>query len=185
VFREIPELICFLGDVRRLRLRFDPIIHFALPDGTLYTNLNWLKKIISIAQENQITDLVLSWISLYPKVIKRLEGMNIQPVILPQLEWKEEKEWVYRYAEKAGIQIHACCMEKLPISRCIDGHLLSQIHPQRLLADETKAKGQRAHCGCTASWDIGWYNPCPGGCLYCYANPKAPPSLIGNPPDSP
>lgn len=46
--------------------------------------------------------------------------------------------------------------------------LTEGMYAQRI--SKTKDSGQRRLCGCINSKDIGQYNTCPHGCLYCYAN---------------
>lgn len=76
----------------------------------------------------------------------------------------------------------ATCAERIDLSeygighnRCIDPELISRLAPhdailQNFLYNAKTDSGQRKACGCILSKDIGAYNTCPHGCLYCYAN---------------
>ena len=83
-----------------------------------------------------------------------------------------------RIAAKYEIKLQTCAesmdLTALGImpSACIDKVLLEDICGFKL--NVKKDANQRAECCCAASIDIGAYNTCPGGCLYCYANYNAP-----------
>ena len=163
--------------------RFDPLI---LTDKIGIDEL--LGKIQRIASElNGYTEkLVFSFADIagYKKV-----GINLRNAGINYREWTE-----YEMLEFATVlqdmnlnmQL-ATCAEKIDLSRygiehnrCIDPDLISRLAPDDLalqmwLFGTTKDKGQRQACGCILSKDIGQYNTCTHGCLYCYAtNTPAP-----------
>ena len=51
-------------------------------------------------------------------------------------------------------------------ARCIDAERLSDVAGRPIAA---RAKGNRPGCLCAESRDIGAYDSCPHGCVYCYA----------------
>lgn len=167
----LPDLIRLVKDPRRIAFRFDPIVHFRLPDGTCYSNLGDLGTIASEIRKHGIQRMITSWMTPYPKVMRRLEKMGITPMEVSCIAWKKEYENIRDLSDKMNMQLSGCCVPDMKESACIDGGLFSELHPRQLPASTEKAGGQRPHCGCTQSWDIGWYHPCPGGCVYCYANP--------------
>jgi len=168
---DLPRIIDFLGTPERLRLRFDPIVHLKLPSGEVYTNFPLFPKVAGFFARWGVRDVSLSWMEAYPKVVRRLKRVGLEPAPLPHEQWLGEVQRLREWARVLGLTLHFCCVPRLPQSHCIDGELLSRLHPKGYRCSTQRAKGQRPLCGCTESWDIGWYNPCPNGCLYCYANP--------------
>jgi DNA repair photolyase len=171
------RLVDYAGSAARIRIRFDPIAHMRLAGGAMFSNLDSFEPIAAEAQKHGVTDFSISWMDAYKKVVSRLKKHDITDIPLSPSQWQEEFDWLRIKAAERSIRLHGCCVPGMPTSRCIDGQLLSALHPEKLPCSTRKAKGQRAACGCTDSFDIGWYNPCPHGCLYCYANPAPAPEF--------
>jgi len=49
-------LIAFLGNPKRLRIRFDPIVHLHLPDNRIYTNIHHFTAVADAVKKNGIKD---------------------------------------------------------------------------------------------------------------------------------
>lgn len=155
--------------------RFDPLI---LTNRISTDDL--LNKIERIANQlrGYTKKLVFSFadISTYRKV-----GRNLHDAGVYYKEWIEEDmaDISCKISQlNLGIEL-ATCAEKIDLSqfgiahnRCIDPELICRLKPDLIspISNLKKDKGQRKHCGCICSKDIGVYNTCSHGCAYCYAN---------------
>jgi len=169
----LPELADFTKDPERIAWRFDPILNWT--DGMEnFTNIKSFNDLASSFSTLGVKRLISSFCTIYPKVIQRFrEHSRFEPVTPSRNERIELKKYLSMQAERHGFDLEWCCEPGEPPAACIDGRLLTELHPDRLPAPVEASSGQRELCGCTKSWDIGWYNqPCGGRCLYCYANPE-------------
>ena len=116
--------------------------------------------------------MVISFLDFYPKIRKNLERLGCEP-------FEEESLCVLagklaRTAKSHGMEIVTCAekadLQKYGIAHgsCMDKELIQRLCGCGLEAG--KDKNQRRECGCMESIDIGAYDTCPHGCLYCYAN---------------
>jgi DNA repair photolyase len=167
----LPGLVEFVKSPDRVRLRFDPLLEVEASSGEVLSNQHLFEDVAAAGLACGINNISTSWATSYNKVSSRLgaRGMRLLPRSEAQLKtlWREMEA----RAESAGVTLHACCVPGIARSRCVDGELLNRLHPKGHLCSTKRARGQRPLCGCTESFDIGWYKPCPTGCLYCYANP--------------
>jgi len=160
-----------VGDARRISWRFDPIIR-AEANGVLLSNIELFSSIIPAVSRAGIPWCRTSWVEPYAKVQRRCAKRGVELSLHSPEERREHARELSRIAGQHGMEVHFCAMNDFPRSRCIDGELLSRLHPDGLSCSLARAKGQRPLCGCTQSVDIGWYSQkCPHGCLYCYASP--------------
>jgi uncharacterized protein DUF1848 len=77
-------------------------------------------------------------------------------------------------ARSYGMRLKICSQKAFLIlgiteeARCVDAERLEKISGAPV-ADRIERRGNRKECGCFASKDIGEYDTCPHGCVYCYA----------------
>jgi len=149
----------------RIIWRYDPIV--INEKYTIAYHLNYFEKLCSYLQ-GSIRYCVISFIELYSK-IKKIPSLQMT---LSENEKIEFLTQLVDTAKKHDIQIKMCSSTHdyehlgIEVSQCIDEMILSEIG----VFGYEKDKNQRQACQCIVSADIGSYNTCDHGCIYCYAN---------------
>ena len=153
---------------KRVAWRYDPIF---LTDT--YSIEYHLKSFEKIAQElsGQVSFCVISFLDLYEKTKRNFpEAKEVG---------KSDQEFLtrefVRIGKQYGIPIRTCCenpdLEKCgaDVTGCMTKEVLEQATGCRLQIPQKK-KAVRDGCSCLLGSDIGMYNTCQHGCVYCYAN---------------
>jgi hypothetical protein len=158
---------------RHINWRYDPII---ISDSTDYDF--HIKNFEALASEFEgyVERCTISYVMLYGKVKRNFDKFQrgngikiIDPDINFRLKLASELADI---AQNHGIKLLSCCGDyllshKVGKAHCIDRALIEKLFSAGFQHYE---KPTRKECGCTYSVDIGTYDTCPHGCIYCYAN---------------
>lgn len=155
---------------RQVLWRFDPIVFTDELGAQFYIGrFRQLAEALAGATRR----CYFSFATYYGKVERQMRQVGIRYIDPPLDEKQALVETMADTADQHGITLYACCQDLLVAGRaqkahCVDGDLLAELFPDRPLISQPKPT--REQCGCVASRDIGMYDTCPHGCVYCYAN---------------
>ncbi|MEI0797647.1 DUF1848 domain-containing protein [Brachyspira intermedia] len=147
--------------------RYDPII--LNDDFNANYHINNFKNFADSL--NGYTDeCIFSFVQIYSKIKNNIKNINDNDKIILIENIKE-------ISEKNNIKLKSCSQDfdnitniRVEKSACIDKERIQKILGYSI--KEKKDKSQRKLCNCIESIDIGMYNTCTNGCIYCYANSK-------------
>ena len=166
----------------RVFWRFDPLlITPALQIPELAARVQMIGDRIGSSTDR----LTVSFIDIYAKVKRNLAKAGIDLLPWGELAGKEILQRIGDLTRQWGIKGLTCAEPAssavdpgaIAPGRCIDPDAIMRIAEGDAVLREFllskgmgKDSGQRQWCGCIMSKDIGRYDTCAHGCVYCYAN---------------
>lgn len=165
IFRQLAQKI----GAERMIWRYDPILLSARYDLQYHAAVF---EELAAQLAGSTKKCIISFLDYYPKIKAGLHQAGLRG--LSEDEQRRLAAVLSQTARQYGLQLETCAeaieLADLGIEHasCIDAELLGRVGGCRL--DTVKDKNQRGECGCAASIDIGAYNTCLHGCIYCYAN---------------
>ena len=152
--------------------RYDPVVMTSL------TPPDWHRATfgkLAAALDGAVDEVVVSFAQIYRKTARNMAAA----ARAFGFEWHDPAATEKRalladlaaIAADHGMALTLCGQPELSIkgvgeARCIDAARLGDIAGHGISAS---TKPHRRSCGCWASRDIGAYDTCPHGCVYCYA----------------
>ncbi len=156
--------------------RYDPIVFTRISD------LNFHRETyqrIAEALKGHTGRCIISIVDIYQKATKRLKLLEEQGIRImepPKEKFDELMKSMSDSAAMNGMDIQTCAeapglaSHGIPPGKCIDDGLIRRVFG--LDVTHLKDPSQRSDCGCVASRDIGMYDTCLFGCIYCYATTR-------------
>ncbi len=158
--------------------RYDPIIISSLTTSDWHID-NFER--LAIALEGTTDEVVVSFAQIYKKTKRNMDWAAKefdfnwdQHEVIQEEDVRTLLKNLAQIARSYGMQIKICSQKAYLVpgvveeARCVDADRIEKVS-NKALQDKSKQRGNRKECGCFASKDIGEYDTCPHGCVYCYA----------------
>lgn len=173
--KEILKAIVDLSDILgkdRVIVRYDPIL---ISDTYTidYHELAFTKLCQRVG--GHVNTIIISFVDMYKNTKANVAKMQMKT--MNERDMHEIGKRFGRIAKQYGILVQTCAedvgLEAYGIMKgaCFDRGQLKKIAGHSL--EHIRGKGVRSTCACMNTVDIGDYNCCAHGCLYCYANYNA------------
>lgn len=121
---------------------------------------------------------IFSFCDYYRKTVRNTERLVPDHVRPTDTECRDLAEALAEIAASRGLRLLSCSHEflvsaRIGSARCIDPEFLAGVVDtveRKAALNVLKMAPSRKECRCAASRDIGAYDTCGHGCVYCYAN---------------
>ena len=152
--------------------RYDPVVFAAELDAAAHAAQF---AVLARRLKGSVDEVVLSVMHPYRKTRRNLDRAARRLGFLWRDPPAEEKRHLLHslaaIAREEGLAPTLCSQPELlglclGEARCVDAERLADVAQCPLAARES---GNRPGCRCASSRDIGAYDTCPHGCVYCYA----------------
>ncbi|MCG6881089.1 MAG: DUF1848 domain-containing protein [Deltaproteobacteria bacterium] len=153
--------------------RYDPMVFTPITDPNFHMTTY---ERIAEQLKGYTNRSIISIVDIYGKARKRLKLLEMKGIPIMQPTEENLSELMKSIAVSAkinGMKIQSCAEEPrlalygIPPGKCIDDKLIRHVFGIEITFQ--KDPSQRSLCGCVASRDIGMYDTCLFGCVYCYA----------------
>lgn len=168
-FVELSERI----GAERVLWRYDPILLCNLVD---LNNHRQGFEAIASRLRGRTRRVTISFAEIYRKTARnlgRIAGLTYSDITRDPEQLSNLAGELSRIAARHGMELRSCAtaidLTDVGVNpgSCIDGRRIETEFG--ILSFQQKDKGQRPRCSCIKSIDIGQYNTCLHGCVYCYA----------------
>lgn len=171
----LSSLVAHVGP-KRVIWRYDPMLFTTMTGPKFHAGTYGQ---IARALQGVTGRSIISTVDLYRKVKKRLRALSAVGVeVIDITDYKEDEiadlmQALAHTARGHAMTIQSCAqMQDLEPYGIRRGKCVDDVYIQDVFGIEVTHKkdpSQRKACGCVVSKDIGMYDTCLYGCVYCYA----------------